>query len=122
MLASARDWARFGELYRNDGVVNGRRVLPEGWVNYSATPTLNADYGAGFWTNRDAHGNGAVRIKAGMPEDAFYGSGNLGQRVVIIPSAKLVIVRLGLTHASGFDMRGLLQLIRETSDALNSPQ
>jgi CubicO group peptidase (beta-lactamase class C family) len=121
VLASARDWARFGELYRNDGVVNGRRVLPEGWVNYSATPTLNADYGAGFWTNRDAHGNGAVRIKAGMPEDAFYGSGNLGQRVVIIPSEKLVIVRLGLTHASGFDMRGLLQLIRETSDALNSP-
>jgi CubicO group peptidase (beta-lactamase class C family) len=121
VLASARDWARFGELYRNDGVVNGRRLLPEGWVNYSATPTLNADYGAGFWTNRGAHSNAAVRIKVGMPEDAFYGSGNLGQRVVIIPSKKLVIVRLGLTHAPGFDMRGLLQLIRETSDALKIP-
>jgi CubicO group peptidase (beta-lactamase class C family) len=120
VLASARDWARFGELYRNDGVVNGRRILPEGWVNYSAAPTLDTDYGAGFWTNRGAYDNAATRIKAGMPEDAFYGSGNLGQRVVIIPSEKLVIVRLGLTHTSGFDMRGLLQLNRETSEGLNS--
>lgn len=39
-----------------------------------------------------------------MPEDAFYGSGNLGQRVVVLPSEKLVIVRLGLTHSSGFDI------------------
>jgi CubicO group peptidase (beta-lactamase class C family) len=122
VFASARDWARFGELYRNDGVVNGRRILPEGWVNYSAAPTLETDYGAGFWTNRGAHANGAKRIEAGMPEDTSYGSGNLGQRVVIIPSEKLVIVRLGLTHSPpGFDMRGLLQLNRESSDALNGP-
>jgi CubicO group peptidase (beta-lactamase class C family) len=100
--------------------VNGRRILPEGWVNYSAAPTLDTDYGAGFWTNRGAYDNAATRIKAGMPEDAFYGSGNLGQRVVIIPSEKLVIVRLGLTHTPGFDMRGLLQLNRETSEGLNS--
>jgi len=120
-LLSARDWARFGELYRNDGVVGGRRILPEGWVKYSAVPTLDADYGAGFWTNRGAHGDAEARIKAGMPEDAFYGSGNLGQRVVIIPSAGLVIVRLGLTHSSGFDMRGLLHLIVDTSAALKNP-
>jgi CubicO group peptidase (beta-lactamase class C family) len=122
VLASARDWAHFGELYRNDGVANGRRILPEGWVNYSAAPTLNADYGAGFWTNRGAHGDGAERIKAGMPEDSFYGSGNLGQRVVIIPSERLVIVRLGLTHAPGFDMRGLLRLTREASAVLHNSQ
>ena len=122
VFATARDWARFGELYLNDGVANGRRILPEGWVDYSAAPTLNADYGAGFWTNRGAHGHGAQRIKAGMPEDSFYGSGNLGQRVVIIPSERLVIVRLGLTHAPGFDMPGLLRLTRETSTALHDSQ
>jgi CubicO group peptidase (beta-lactamase class C family) len=122
VLASARDWARFGELYLNDGIVNGQRILPEGWVSYSALPTLASDYGAGFWTNRGAHANGAKRIEAGMPEDAFYGSGNLGQRVVIIPSERLVIVRLGLTHSEGFDMRGLLRLIRDTSEALNARQ
>ncbi len=118
---SARDWARFGELYRNDGVVQGKRILPEGWVKYSAAPTLDSYYGAGFWTNRGAHGDAADRIAAGMPEDAFYGSGNLGQRLVVIPSQGLVIVRLGLTFSPGFDMRGLLQLIADTSAALKAP-
>jgi CubicO group peptidase (beta-lactamase class C family) len=121
IFASARDWARLGALYLNDGVVHGRRILPEGWVNYSAAPTLDSDYGAGFWTNRGSHGDASARIQAGMPEDSFYGSGNLGQRIVIIPSAGLVIVRLGLTHSPGFDMKGLLRLVADTSTALKSP-
>ncbi len=121
VLMSARDWARFGELYLDDGVVNGHRILPQGWVKYSATPTLDTDYGAGFWTNHGAHHDAAERIRAGMPEDAFYGSGNLGQRVVIIPSKKLVIVRLGLTHGHDFDIRGLLRLIAETTNAVEKP-
>ena len=121
IFASARDWARLGALFLNDGVVHGRRILPEGWVNYSAAPTLDSDYGAGFWTNRGSHGDAAARIHAGMPEDSFYGSGNLGQRIVIIPSAGLVIVRLGLTHSPGFDRKGLLRLVADTSAALKSP-
>jgi CubicO group peptidase (beta-lactamase class C family) len=121
IFASARDWARFGSLYLNDGIVDGKRILPEGWVNYSAAPTLDTDYGAGFWTNRGSHGDARDRIDAGMPPDAFYSSGNLGQRVVIAPSTGLVIVRLGLTHSPGFDMRGLLRLIAATSSALKSP-
>jgi CubicO group peptidase (beta-lactamase class C family) len=118
ILLSARDWARLGQLYLNDGVVGGRRILPEGWVNYSAAPTLDTDYGAGFWTNRGAHRAAAGRVRAGMPEDSFYGSGNLGQRIVILPSEGLVIVRLGLTHSPGFDMEGLLRLVADTSGAL----
>ena len=107
-------------LYLNDGVVSGRRILPEGWVNYSASPTLDTDYGAGFWTNRGAHGDAADRIQVGMPEDAFYGSGNLGQRVVVIPSEDLVIVRLGFSHGPSFDIRGLLRLVADTSSAIKS--
>lgn len=120
VFASARDWARFGALYLNDGVVDGKRILPEGWVNYSASPTLDTDYGAGFWTNRGSHGDAADRIKAGMPSDAFYGSGNLGQRVVIAPAAGLVIVRFGFTHTPGFDMSGLLRLISATNSAIGN--
>jgi CubicO group peptidase (beta-lactamase class C family) len=121
ILASARDWARLGTLYLNDGIVDGRRILPEGWVKYSAAPTLDTDYGAGFWTNRGSHGDAEGRIRAGMPADSFYGSGNLGQRIVIAPSAGLVIVRLGLTHSPDSDMKGLLRLVADTSSALKSP-
>ena len=70
---------------------------------------------------RRLHGYARGRIRAGMPEDAFYGSGNLGQRVVIIPSAHLVIVRLGLTHSPDFDIEGLLRLVADTTSALNKP-
>ena len=118
ILASARDWARLGLLYLNDGVVAGRRILPEGWVRYSATSTLGTSYGAGFWTNDgkddDAHG----RIAAGMPCEAFFASGNLGQRVYVMPSRKLVIVRLGVTPPPDYDIAGDLRFIRDVLAAL----
>jgi CubicO group peptidase (beta-lactamase class C family) len=97
MLASARDWARFGMLYLNDGVAGGKRILPEGWVSYSASPTPNAwvGYGAGFWTNRGDSFGAKYRIEHGWPRDAFFAKGTIGQYVIVIPSERLVIVRLG---------------------------
>jgi len=120
LFASARDWARLGYLYAHDGVIDGHRILPEGWVRYSVTPTLNTDYGAGLWTNEDAARSAAGRIRGGMPHDAFYASGVLGQRVYIMPSQDLVIVRLAVTQKwPDFDIGGDLLLIREVLASLS---
>ena len=118
MLASARDWARFGLLYLNDGIVGGRRVLHEDWVDFSAAATLDSDYGAGFWTNRSKHPNARGRVRLGIPRDAFFASGDLGQRIVIMPSQHLVVVRLGDSVDPTGDIRGLARLVREVIAAL----
>ena len=113
MLASARDWARFGLLYLQDGVVGGKRLLHEDWVDLSAAATLDTDYGAGFWTNRSEHPNAKGRIALGIPRDAFFASGDLGQRVVILQSQRMVIVRLGDSVDPTGDIRGLGRLVSE---------
>ena len=113
MLASARDWARFGLLYLNDGLIGGRRILHEDWVDLSAAATLDTDYGAGFWTNRSEHEDAKGRVRLGIPRDAFFASGNLGQRIVILPTQNLVIVRLGDSVDPTGDIRGLGRLVKE---------
>jgi hypothetical protein len=113
MLASARDWARFGLLYLNDGIVGGKRILHEDWVDFSAAATLNTDYGAGFWTNRSEHPYAKGRVRLGIPRDAFFASGDLGQRVVILPSQHMVIVRLGDAVDPTGDIRGFGRLVKE---------
>ena len=119
MLASARDWARFGLLYLGDGKVGGKQLLHVDWVDYSAAATLDTDYGAGFWTNRSEHPNAKRRFKFGIPRDAFYASGNLGQRCVIIPSQHMVVVRMGDAVDPTGDMLGLARLIKEVIAATN---
>ena len=113
MLASARDWARFGLLYLNDGVVGGRRILPEGWVNYSASPTPSGwvGIGAGFWTNRGDSFGANYRAERGMPRDAFFAKGTIGQYVIIVPSERLVIVRLGRSPNWPPEADGVFQLV-----------
>jgi CubicO group peptidase (beta-lactamase class C family) len=113
MLASARDWARFGLLFLNDGVLAGKRILHEDWVDFSAAATLDTDYGAGFWTNRSEHQHARARVHLGIPRDAFFASGDLGQRVVIIPSQQMVVVRLGDAAGPGGDIGSLARLVKE---------
>jgi CubicO group peptidase (beta-lactamase class C family) len=117
MLASARDWARFGLLYLNDGLVGGKRLLHEDWVDLSAAATLGTDYGAGFWTNRSEHPHAQGRIAMGIPRDAFFASGDLGQRIVILPTQRMVIVRLGDSVDPTGDIHGLGHLVREVIEA-----
>ena len=99
IYASARDFARFGLLYLRDGVWNGRRLLPEGWVDFARTPN-GADtdiYGAGFWLT-PGRGDGHP-MRALFTDDrlasAFSAQGHEGQLTIVVPSKDLVVVRLG---------------------------
>jgi CubicO group peptidase (beta-lactamase class C family) len=119
MLASARDWARFGQLYLSDGVVDGKRILPEGWVKYSAAPTPNAwvGQGAGFWTNLGDSFGASYRTEHGWPRDAFFAKGTIGQYVIIVPSEQLVIVRLGRSPNWPPEVDGVFDLVRDVVTA-----
>jgi CubicO group peptidase (beta-lactamase class C family) len=100
-FASARDWARFGLLYLNDGMSQGERVLPTGWVKYTTTPAPAAErgqYGAQWWLNHGANAQHDDRIYSRLPPDAFWADGFEEQYVMVIPSRKLVVVRLGVSH------------------------
>ncbi|WP_314954313.1 serine hydrolase [Bradyrhizobium cosmicum] len=115
MLASARDWARFGQLYLNDGIAGGKRILPEGWANYSASPTPNAwvGIGAGFWTNRGDSFGATYRVEHGWPRDAFFAKGTIGQYMIVIPSERLVIVRMGRSPNWPAEADGVFDLVRD---------
>ena len=91
--ATARDWSRFGLLYYNDGIWKGDTILPKGWVNYTRTPAVpsKGEYGALFWLNQS-------KKLPDVPEDMFTCQGHRGQRVFIIPSRNLVVVRLGFSE------------------------
>jgi len=117
MLASARDWARFGLLYLHDGEIGGRHILHQEWVDYSVWATLDTDYAAGFWTNRSENPHARGRVQLGIPRDAYYASGNLGQRCVIIPSQRMVVVRMSDAVDPTGDISGLARLIREVIEA-----
>jgi CubicO group peptidase (beta-lactamase class C family) len=96
--ATARDWARFGYLYLRDGFWEDRRVLPEGWVDFTRTQAPaenNGSYGAHFWLNLAPGEDQPPRLLPGGPSSAFAAVGNAGQHVLIVPTRDLVLVRLG---------------------------
>lgn len=99
--ATARDFARFGLLYLDDGMWQGKRLLPEGFVAWSTTPSRsarNGEYGAHWWLNRSIDGRAAPFPN--LPGDLFLADGFEGQYVIVVPSKHAVIVRLGNTPAA----------------------
>ncbi len=103
---TARDLARLGILYLNDGVWNGKRILPEGWAAYVATPAPDQPgprangnpspgYGAQFWLYDESWG---------LPDGTYAARGNRGQYLVIIPSRNVLVVRRGFDDGGGFDV------------------
>ena len=99
LWATPREWATLGQLALQDGVWGEDRLLPEGWMAQSttATPVARSEeqgYAAGWWVNRQANGE---LVAPGLPEDAYWAQGHDGQRLYVVPSQGLVVVRLGFT-------------------------
>ena len=94
VYTTARDLGRLGQLYLDDGVWNGERILPEGWAEFVAEPAPAFDreqgtqgYGAQFWLFDGVEG---------LPAGTYTTAGNKGQLVTIIPSQDMVVVRTGV--------------------------
>jgi len=102
--ASTKDWAKFGLLYLRKGNWNGTQLFDSEWVDYITTPTANSNgvYGAHFWLNAGGKYPDA-------PKNIYSANGFQGQRVFIVPSKDLVIVRTGLANESVFDSNALLR-------------
>jgi hypothetical protein len=100
MYASARDWARLGQLYLQDGVVAGRRIFPPGWVEFSGSPTPESpdgEFGAHLWRRLSKFYQGGTG-PVDLPDGTYHGIGFEGQFVSVVPAEGLVVVRLGLTR------------------------
>jgi CubicO group peptidase (beta-lactamase class C family) len=103
-FCSARDFARFGLLYLRDGVWEGKRLLPEGWVDYARTATPRQEglddlpYGAHWWL--DIAGPGS-----------FSANGYEGQYTVVVPELDLVVVRHGKSEAMKDNVRAWLKAV-----------
>ena len=119
--ATARDWARLGLLYLNDGMVGDRRILPQDWVRYTLTPTLDTGYGAGFYLNHlegNVPGWGVPWGMRDVPRDAFFARGYLGQYIVVVPSKNLVVAKFGTSQVKGDDIDGANRLVADVIAAL----
>jgi CubicO group peptidase (beta-lactamase class C family) len=113
LYATALDFARFGQLYLNDGCVGSERILPEGWVDYTRKPAAASEgrYGSFFWLNRCGK-------FPDVPKDMYYCDGHDGQDIFIFPSHELVVVILGYSPKPGnvIDFNALLSdILRQTS-------
>lgn len=102
--ATTRDWAKFGLLYLNKGNWNGEQLFDQNWIDYVTRPTAHSDgdYGGHFWLNSGGK-------FPDVPRDMYSANGYQGQRVFIIPSKNLVIVRTGLAEGPEFDINGFLR-------------
>ena len=119
--ATARDWAKFGKMYLDNGKVDGKQVVPASWVAWVHTPApSNPGYGGQFWLNRATSvGKHPALFPTQGPADLYSAIGHLGQYVMVVPSKHLVVVRLGKTADDARDglLPALGRLVNSFPDA-----
>lgn len=114
VYATPRDFARFGQLYLQNGNWNGEQILPPDWVNYTGQPAPGSggQYGSHWSLNLNQ------TVMPGLPEDVLHLGGNDGQMILVIPSKNVVIVRLGVTRHPANLANDVYPLIRAVYEAL----
>ena len=118
LYATARDWARFGQFILQEGVWNGTEILPKGFVAWmhEEAQASKGEYGKGqVWLHGPSAGtpDGEDPDKGfDLPADSFWFLGHDGQSVAVVPSKKLVVVRLGLTPSKlGYKSQGMVEAL-----------
>lgn len=113
-----RDWAALGMFARDDGRWDGKQLLPKGWMRSSTTedPAEGEPepYGSTWWLRTGAHQPPYFRS---LPKDTYWMSGHDGQRTVVVPSADLVVVRMGFSPTYADQDPRVEQLVRAAIDA-----
>lgn len=124
MYASTQDWARFGQFLLQDGVWQGKRILPAGFVAsmQALAPASGGQYGQGqVWRQGPSSAQNADG-RYGLPPDTYWMQGHDGQSIAIVPSRQLVVVRLGLTpRALQYRPQALLAALVKQVDAMPAP-
>lgn len=125
VYATPRDFAKFGWLFLNDGCWDGARVLPAGWVQASTTPSEffvshapekeKTPSGYSWWLNRPTPSQNKPKPWADLPEDAYSAQGHWGQRIVVVPSEDVVIVRTGDDRKGSMPVNELAKLALEVA-------
>ena len=114
--ATARDWAKIGELLRNKGSYRGEQLVPRAWVEQMVSPSPKSpQYGFQIWLNRPLpKGEAHPLLPERAPHSAFSLSGHMGQYVFVSPSQKLTVVRLG--HSDAEERQAMLQQLADVME------
>lgn len=125
VYATTRDFAKFGFLFLNDGCWNGTRIVPEGWVKASTTPSdvfVNSapegektPSGYAWWLNRALPSRNLPLPWPDVPDDTFAALGHWGQRIIVVPSEDVVIARVGDDRKGSIDVNTLTRFALEVT-------
>lgn len=113
--ASARDWAKFGEFLRNGGSVGGAQLVPRKWIDFMTSPSpRSAFYGGQTWLNTEADRDSDSLYPIAQPPGLFAAIGHMGQYILVSPSQRLTVVRLG--HSDAEERAVLLRQLKDVVD------